>query len=320
MSQPERHHYVPAFYLAEFASERDRYKGRLRVFDVRSGRAYGGTPDTQAFERDLYRVETTDPKDALVLESQFAGLEGKCAPLLRAMNDTGKLLKDDELAILLALVAFQAVRVPAVIDKIERFQSNLLMKILRMSLAAGPEAFHAQALRINPAWTEADIAEIKTDLEGFLSAKNPSIKFDQTSLLKIAIKGAGPIGDELVKRGWSLGLAPQGCSLITSDDPVVFQHMPGSGPPAAWSPGFGRNDTIVVWPIGPKHALFGYPRLGPPREHNLSAESVAQINTILALGADERVYFSDPGFRHFDLMPPAFDNVVDGPTDALIRK
>lgn len=94
--------------------------------------------------------------------------------------------------------------------------------------------------------------------------------------------------------------------------------MPGSGPLAAWSPGFGRSDTIVVWPTGPKHALFGYPRLGAPREHDLPAGSVAQINTILVRQADERVNFGGTGFHH--LAPPHFDRVVDGPTDALIRK
>lgn len=317
MSEPKRHHYVPAFCLAQFAEPRSR-RGQLRWYDVNTGESDNGTPDNQAFERFFYTVETEDPKDTLILEHEFGKLENKCAPLLRAMNDSGKLPNDDDLSILLALIAFQAVRVPAVIDKIERFQSDLLLKILKTSLSAGPEAFRAEALKINPDWTDADIAEIKTDLESFLSAKNPSIKFDQTSLLKVAIQGAGPIGDELIKRGWSLGIAPQGCSLITSDNPVVFQHMPGSGPPGAWSPGFGRSDTIVVWPTGPRHALFGYPRLGAPREHNLPAESIAQINTILVRHADERVYFGGTGFRHLE--PPKFDRVVDGPSDALIRK
>jgi len=316
MTQPERHHYVPAFYLAEFADPRDRY-GRLRVFEVRSGRKYGGTPDSQAFERDLYRVDTEDPKDALVLETQFADLEGKCAPLIRAMNDRGTLANDDELSIILALVAFQAVRVPAVLDKIERFQSDLMMKILKTSAAADPENFRAQALKINPEWTAEDIAQIKEELDEFLGAKNPSIKFDQTSLLRVAIQGAGPIADELIKRGWSLGTAPQGCSLITSDNPIVFQYAGRGGPPLGWTPGFGRGDTIVVWPTGPRHALFGA-HGAVPREHNLSAKSVAQINTIIALHADERVYFGEPGFRH--LAPPDSEIIVDGPTDALRRK
>jgi hypothetical protein len=161
--QAERHHYVPAFYLAEFAEPRDR-DGRLRVFDVNSGRTYGGTPDSQGFERDLYRVETEDPKDALVLETQFADLEGKCAPLIRAMNDRSILPNDEELSFILALIAFQAVRVPAVLDKIERFQSDLLMRILQTSVAADAEAFRAQALKINPAWTDEDISEIKETL------------------------------------------------------------------------------------------------------------------------------------------------------------
>jgi len=56
----------------------------------------------------------------------------------------------------------------------------------------------------------------------------------------------------------------------------------------------------------------------PPREHDLPAEIVAQINTMVARHADERVFFGGTGFPH--LAPPDFDRVVDGPTDALLRK
>jgi hypothetical protein len=316
VTQPERHHYVPAFYLAEFADPRDRY-GNLRVFDVNTGRTYGGKPDTVAFERHFYRVETDDPKDALILEHQFAELEGKGAPIIRTMNDSSTLPNSEDLSVVLALVAFQAVRVPAVLDKIERFQSDLLIRILDTSVALGPEAFREQARKINPDWTDADIAEIKQDLTEFLRAKNPSIKFDQTSLLRVAIQGAQPIGDALIKRHWSLAIAPPSCPLITSDNPIVFQHSKPGPPPLSWTPAFGRSDTTVVWPTGPGHALMGAP-YPVPSVHTISEHTAAQLNTLLAVHADERVYFGGTSFRHF--AAPDDVTIVDGPTEMLHRR
>ena len=55
-SEPRKHHYVPAFYLAGFTEEGSQ-DGRLRAIAKSDGRIFGGTPRTLAHQRDLYRVE-----------------------------------------------------------------------------------------------------------------------------------------------------------------------------------------------------------------------------------------------------------------------
>jgi hypothetical protein len=313
MNQPERHHYVPAFYLAEFAETRVRH-GRLRVFDVNTGRTYGGTPDSVAFERDLYRIKTKDPSDALIVETRLAELEGMSAPVIKAMNDSGKLPDDEGLTAVFALLTFQAVRVPAVFEKIERFQSDTMLLVLKQS-AANPAVLRKYALQFDPTLTDEDIAELKQGLDAFLSSPNPSLHFEHTHLVATALDATGPIARELERRHWSLATAPESCPLITTDNPIVFQHAGQGAPSIGWAPAFGRSDTTVVWPTGARRALFGFPYRAN-REHQLNERTAAQLNTLIAVNADERVYFGGSGFRH--LAPDG--SIVDGPTAALHRK
>lgn len=314
MNQPERHHYVPAFYLAEFAETRDRH-GRLRVFDVNTGRTYGGTPDSVAFERDLYRLKTKDPSDALIVETRLGDLEGMAAPVIRAMNDSGKLPDDDGLTAVLALLAFQAVRVPAVFDKIARFQSDTLLLVLKQS-AANPAVLRKHALQFDPTLSDEDIEQLKQSIDALVAHPDVSIPFEHTHLVATALDAVDAIGRELERRHWSLATVPETCPLITTDNPIVYQHAGEGAPPIGWAPAFGRRDTTVVWPTGSRRALFGFP-YRVQREHGLNERTAAQLNTLIAVNADERVYFRGSSFRH--LLPPN-GAIVDGPTDALRRK
>ena len=309
MSEPRRHHYVPAFYLSQFATPTER-DGRLRVFDRTSGRVYGSSPDGVAHARDFYQVESD--KGGNVVEKAFADLEGKCAPILTTLNQQGRIPNAEDLGTLLSIVAFQAVRIPGVRNKFQKFRSDLMMRILAMS-ASDKEVLRNEALAINPNWTDADVDQLHDELTEFLQQPGARVEFDRTTLVYDALDTAPTIGKELAKRKWSLGIAPADVPLITSDNPVVFMWALDSTPPPNWSPGFGRVDTLVGIALGPHYFLFGSAHSPKEAEFEMSVEHSAHLNTVIALHADERLFFRGEGFRHLSKAA----TVVDGPTDEL---
>ena len=59
LARTERQHFVPAFYLAQWATPQER-DGRLRVFDRTNGRSRPSTPDAEGFARDFYLIESRE--------------------------------------------------------------------------------------------------------------------------------------------------------------------------------------------------------------------------------------------------------------------
>lgn len=57
MSEPRRHHYCPAGYLANFATPCDR-NGRIIVVNPKTAQERPSTPNNEAHERDFYKIDT----------------------------------------------------------------------------------------------------------------------------------------------------------------------------------------------------------------------------------------------------------------------
>jgi hypothetical protein len=73
----ERQHYVPAFYLAQWATPQER-TGRLRVFDRANGRSWPSTPEGVGFARDFYTVDVREAPQSV--EDVLAKLEASVQP------------------------------------------------------------------------------------------------------------------------------------------------------------------------------------------------------------------------------------------------
>jgi hypothetical protein len=187
---------------------------------------------------------------------------------------------------------------------------------LLATLVADEKVFAERAKESMPEASETDVKEILGTARDFLRAKGARIEVDQTTIVRETLKLAVHIEDELAKRCWLLGMAPDDTPAITSDDPVVLEWNGRGVPPRAWNPGVGDPETVVLVALGPRHILAGVPGSVPGRRRrDLKRQQVAHFNSLVALKASRFVYFAGESF--------AFERdgqVVDGPTDWLKRR
>lgn len=313
-----RHHYVPACYLLHFAIPQDRYGGTLHVYDRLTGKSWQSSPDKSAHERDFYRVDVEGEHPNLA-ENAYEALETRFAPTLAGVVERGTLPKDSEIAMheLYAFVASQAVRTPRIRERQLRFHNDVAMLYLH-TLAEKKEVFMAKLRESEPGISDEDAEEMYATHLEFLNAKGARVVMDQTTLVRESLELAATIEDVLAQRCWILGVALDGVSFITSDDPVHLQPSQLEGPKhPLWSPGFGDPHTNVIVPLSPRLVLMGLPYEFTARARvRLSRRDVAAINTDLALSAYRFVYSTQPTFAQIG----DGGAVVLGPTAALILK
>ena len=104
----ERQHFVPAFYLAQWATPQER-EGRLRVFDRTNGRNRPSTPDAEGFARDFYLIESREAPQAV--EDVLGKLEGIGAAVIREVTTTDA-LPTTSVGLCIAQGVFQLLHVP----------------------------------------------------------------------------------------------------------------------------------------------------------------------------------------------------------------
>src|SRR4051794_3747975 len=118
-NRTERQHFVPAFYLAQWATPRER-NGKLRVFDRTNGSSRPSTPDGEGFARDFYLIESREAPQAV--EDMLAKLEGIGSTAIREVVATDALPTTSEgLRRLMSFVAMQATRTQRVRQNLSTF-------------------------------------------------------------------------------------------------------------------------------------------------------------------------------------------------------
>jgi Protein of unknown function (DUF4238) len=316
--EARRHHYVPACYLRHFAVPQDRYEGKLHAYDRLTGRSWHSTPDKLAHERDFYRVDIEGEHPNLA-ENTYAALETLFAPVLAGVIDRGTLPKDSATAMrgLYAFVASQAVRTPRIRETMLRFHNDVTMLYLN-TLAYSKDVLMARIRESEPEICDEEAEEMYATHLEFLNAKGARVVMDQTTLVRDSLKLAADIEDVLAQRCWILGVAPDGTSFITSDDPVHLQPSQHEATKnLLWSPGFGDPYTNVLVPLSPRLMLIGLPYMFTARARvRLSKRDVAAFNSDFALSAYRFVYSTQPTFEQIG----NDGSVVSGPTAALILR
>ena len=307
----ERQHFVPAFYLARWATPQER-TGRLKVFDRSNGNSWPSAVEGVAFARDFYTIESREAPQAV--EDMLAKLEGIGAAAIQEVITTETLPKTSEgLHRLMSFVALQAARIPRVRSNLSSFYSEVHRRVLDM-YAEHPEA-HAKAIReIEPGISEEDAKEAHADLRELLD-DGLRVEVDQTTLIRDTLDAAVDIENMLCMRRWELCVAPPDRQFVTSDDPVVLDFVPGVTRSFLRSPGFGRADTIVSMVLGPRHLIVGYAYELATTRQDYTRENVAAYNTRAVFNAVRWVYF---GGESFDFIGP--DNQLwTGPAEVLRR-
>ena len=296
-SEPRKHHYVPAFYLAGFTEEGSQ-DGRLRAIAKSDGRIFGGTPRTLAHQRDLYRVEHQD-LEPNAIEYAFSQVEGQVAPVLGRLIESSISVDPNDVALVLNLVAMLSIRVPAV-RKLFASVIEDVGKQFANDLLQDPDKYERflESQR-ELGMDTSDYPTLKKMREGWESG-GLSLEANQTWLTSQGLKVSPEIYDLLAKRSWMIATCDptETGPLITSDRPVSISWTRGDVP-AFYSPGFAMPDTEVTFPLGRRHALIGRWE-DQPSQRDIGREGVAMLNGLTCLAADQHVYSVSEDFFALD--------------------
>ena len=267
MSDPIKHHYVPQFYLRQWADASGKlvryYRPHKAVVATRTA------PKSTGYEEGLYSFEGASPERRNAIEKDFMSpkVDEPAALAMQALiaMDPSKLTDDLRIAWTRFVMSLH-VRNPERVEQIRQAAADGL----RQSLRADPEEYETRRGPGDPP-TLLEWAEQNT----------PGIFDDQGIRLLPDIVQHRPTLEAIVKMRWmTVGTAEGFPDLLTGDRPVYMSH--------------GVNDErcFIVVPMSPKFMFFATrdPAMFD-RVLALGIESVTkQVNGFMATQAAQSVY------------------------------
>lgn len=292
MSQPRKHHYVPAFYLAGFTANGDR-KGPLHVLDLQAGRRWQSTPDDAGCERDFYRLEN-GAEDPVAVERLFGAIESRAAAVVRTVFETGKIPEGDDYAALCEFLATLTIRVPGTLAMIDNLYEEILKKVARL-MVSSPEQWSRQMDQLREAGNSIPEGSYE-GVRKMVEEDAYTVKVNQNERMHLILEMGKPAIPLMMDRKWAVVQAPpQGPGFICSDRPVSLSWSDGKT--RGWMPpGFGLRGTSVAVPLSRTTAVHGIFEAQLP-SRLLNPTQVGIFNFWTAIYAERFVYSAEPDFK-----------------------
>lgn len=304
MAQDRRHHYVPAFYLAQFVESRGE-DGELWVFDGEQVRSWKNTPRGSGHERDFNRIEVPDVDPLAVEKEIFGAVENIAAPVIKGwcsrangsltLGMTAFTTTIEELSAILTFIAAQSIRVPRMRESIDQFHTDITRRIL--DLTSETEDVFTEAQAHNETLRELT----REDLRAFVDDPSFRAKVANAGYFGSLLPVMTPITDLLALRKWAVICAASGApDFITSDDPVLL--LPPKDAHPFFGTGFGTPGSIVCVPLSSRHMLWGVDleaRAKPVLNVAVvqgTERSVAALNRAILVRADRFLYAGSADF------------------------
>jgi len=289
MSEAVNHHYVPQFYLRNFAEGIGR-QARIVAFDAKTGKKFPTAVRNVASQRNFNRIEAEGFHPNFI-ETESAQVESQIAPRLQEVITSRSFPSEEHKLMVMELAATMSARNPGLRRNLAAFQSDIAKRMLSLSLQS-KERWEAERDRMPPDEVpECTYEEIKQffDQGGF------DIEIDQTHLIQQELEMVRTVFGCLVRRNWCFLSNSEGADFITSDYPTVLTWTSAMsvGP---YSPGHGLAGTRVILPLTPTLAILGQFEAAP-NFLILAPDRVTEINTNVARHALRQLYARNDTFR-----------------------
>lgn len=270
MPANKKHHYVPRFYLRNFAPD-----GKcVSLYNFRQARVVReANLKNQCFRDYMYGKEGDR-------EHQLSQLEGGLAPLVRWVLEAQQLpdpLSPDHEALCI-LTLLQYARTAYSADALDDLADGFWKHILVKDPSVTPEIL--EKVRI----ANTDPANLAVSI----MLRNYHLIMDMSFRLLIA--------------------HPEG-EYLTSDNPVIFYNQLLEFERFGASTGLVHKGLQIFFPLSPRHALLFYDsavyRVDPPRSPVMQVPTMAdmeEINALQVVGALENVYFASPKSDVFNVV------------------
>lgn len=281
-----RHHYLPQAYLAQFTETQSK-DGFLYAFDMGTGRSFRTTPLNVATQRDFNRVDIEGhPPDAI--ENALSSFEGQAALAIRRVIDTQRFPNNKDYNLILNLLGLIAVRNPKLRNAFNNAREASLRKISER-LVSKKERWERQVKSANEAGYETPEQVSYEDAKRFVESGKYSFEFHPEGNLRIEFKTFDEILPLLVKRTWTVLVAPDdGPEFICSDHPVTISWKGERSGPI----GLGLENTEVYFPLGRRVGFLGVFEDHPRPVERCKPGYVARMNARVARNALRQIYFT----------------------------
>lgn len=267
MSEPDKHHYLPVFYLSQWAGADGRVVRYHRPHSAVV--AHPIAPKNTGYEAGLYRLDGYVTDQCNAIEKNFM------APVV---DDLGAQ------AMRVLIERDQAKMTPAMRQAWTRFVMSLHVRHpvrvaqitqqaavgLRQSLLANPEEYEAVRGANDPPtlleWVEQNAPVI---IDNFGKQLLPGIISHQST------------GDAIIRmRWWTVGIEQSTPDLLTSDRPVYMSH------------GVADERCFIALPLSPRFIFFA--TRDEAAFHRVMAQGVESVtkslNEVLVSQAEKYVY------------------------------
>ena len=295
-----RHHYIPQLYLGGFTDSGEK-NGLVYAHDLSKQKTWLAKPAKVGYEKDFYRIDAPGI-DVDEIEKVFWELEGEAARVLKKIIQLKMLPgRRRDYAILMHFMAQVYVRRPSVRENLRKTHEQVLRMYTQMAASLPDDQLRMQFDHVreqNPDMPEVDLDAFrefaKSDAYEIQFSQNFHIDNLLTALLPVAADTIAPL---LAARHWILWNAQEGADhFITTDRPVLLTWTIEVPPFDADGPGFGLENTLVIFPLSKTLALYG--RFNGPRGAVIpaTAKEVAMINRMMSGSVVRFVYSTDENF------------------------
>lgn len=282
----KRHHFVPAFALAKFATPQKR-DGEIFRLRTRTGSPGKTTPEQACFVEELYTQDDQGQPDR-VLEAFLSIVENYAAPAFERL-----LAKPNELApadrqTLAYYLAFQYQRTPVVLEHSAATQ-EALMAVMLGTQFADPKVFrqkHREYFQDDT--SNDDVEAMRLKIIGQL--KSGEIGFDRPELaaFHMMLRSADAVATSIANLSWILIEAKED-EFVTSDRSMAMHDptpkFPWSGHALISSP---KAQTTV--PISPAFTLCLAQSGQPVAQVAADKDDVREMNLRTYGWASEFIY------------------------------
>lgn len=250
-----RHHFVPAFALAQFARPPGTRDGWLHQLDVRSGRPQRTRPDDAAFVRDLYTYEDRNGELSKSVEAFFSIVESHAAVALDRLRVDPDALSAQDRETIAFFLALQESRTPEGLMRVEQMRQVAFEVKASMDLSNVESFRKAFASEHVNALSLAEAEELRLRLQKQLLDGRVSYEAPRTGAMRQIVSASTELAASIYSLDWTVLVADGDAEFITSDRPISMVDLtpeyPWSG--NAWNSSPG---AISFYPLSPGMGLF----------------------------------------------------------------
>lgn len=240
----EKQHFVPQFYLKNFADQQDNLQA-LHTRDKRIGnpRAY----QSFGYGRYFYAAETGVPDEiSQHVEKWLSNIESRISHelprIIKAIKEFQQ-IQDDDRYILGALMSMLWLRSPGMREQLNAMQTNITKQTTRFY---APEQIDSFARKTNTHFSQEEREKIIQMME----SGDYDVRFNNAHHLKFMLESLGYGGPGFTNMffgmNWKIYLACGNERFITTDSPVVEWWLPPQG---FWGGSFlERNKYFALTP------------------------------------------------------------------------